>query len=150
MQESSRNESTPGSWEDDGGNPGPAPGASEVQENAAHLLPPGYEAQPLWGFRDETGRFSYQFHHVYGPPRRRDGRGPLQELDEQRSYWEVTWPTGVRTTDEHLEGRSMSYAQARQLRGPNLTFERFSSMRYQLPELLEVGHASVEVMPMTA
>jgi hypothetical protein len=102
-------------------------------------VPAGYEAQPLWGFHDHTGRFSYQFHFVYGPPRVSDRRGPLRQLDEQLSYWQVTWSTAVRTVDQHQEGRSMSYAQARKLWGPNLTFERFSSMRYQLPELLEVG-----------
>ena len=105
----------------------------------AHALPSGYEAQPLWGFHDDTGRFSYQFHYVYGPARGRDRRGPLRQLDEQLSYWAVTWPTAVRTMDQHLEGRSMSFAQARKLRGAGLTFERFSAMRYQLPELLEVG-----------
>jgi len=116
----------------------------------AHLLPPGYEAQPLWGFHDDTGRFSYQFHHVYGPPRRLDWRGPLSQLDEQLSYWAVTWSAGLRSADQPPEGRWMSYAQARKLRGPGLTFERFSSMRYQLPELLDVGDVSLEVLPMTA
>ena len=112
-----------------------------MQESSRNemTLPPGYEAQPLWGFNDQEGRFSYQFHHVYGPPLGRDRRGPLRQLDEQLSYWEVTWSTSVRTVDQHLEGRAISYAQALKLRGPNLTFERFSSMRYQLPELLEVG-----------
>jgi hypothetical protein len=107
----------------------------------AHALPPGYEAQPLWGFHDDTGHFSYQFHHVYGPPHASDRRGPLRQLDEKLSYWAVTWPTAVRTIDEHLEGRSMSYARARELWGPNLSFERFASMRYQLPALLEVAES---------
>jgi hypothetical protein len=116
----------------------------------AHVLPLGYEAQPLWGFHDDTGRFSYQFHHVYGPPHRLDRRGPLSQLDEQLSYWAVTWSTGARSADQHLEGRWMSYAKARELRGPGLTFERFSSMRYQLPELLEVGDLSLELLPTTS
>ena len=102
-----------------------------------HVLPPGYEAQPFWGFHEQRGRLSYQFHHVYGPPRGRDRRGPLRQLDELLSYWQVTWSTSVGTVDQHLEGRSMSLAQARKLCGPNLTFERFSSMRHQLPQLLE-------------
>jgi hypothetical protein len=144
-------EMTLASWEDEGGNPGSAPrDFDERRDGAAHMLPPGYEAQPFWGFHDQTGRFSYQFHHVYGPPGGRDRRGPLSQLDEQLSYWAVTWSTSVRTADQHLEGRWMSYAKARMLRGANLTFERFSSMRYQLPELLEVGDFSLEVLPTTA
>jgi len=111
----------------------------ERRDPADHVLPPGYEAQPFWGFHDQEGHLSYQFHRVYGPPHGRDRRGPVQQLDEQRSYWEVTWPTAVRTIDEHLQGRSISYAKARELKGPNLTFERFSSMRYQLPGLLEIA-----------
>lgn len=138
-------------WEDEGGNRGSSPRDSEEHRDAAaHVLPPGYEAQPLWGFHDDTGRFSYQFHHVYGPPHECDRRGPLSQLDEQLSYWQVTWSTAVRTFNQHLQGRSMSFAQARKLQGPNLTFERFASMRYQLPELLEVGDVSPEAVPMTA
>ena len=44
----------------------------------------------------------------------------------------------------------MSFAEVRKLRGPDLTFEQFSSMRYQLPELLEVGDISLEEIPITA
>lgn len=109
---------------------------------AADILPRGYHAQPFWGFRDQTGRFSYEFHHVYGPPRGRGRRGPLRQLDEQLSYWQVTWSTCVRTVDQHLEGRWMSFAEMRKLPGPDLTFEQFSSMRHQLPALLEVGDIS--------
>lgn len=116
----------------------------------AHPLPRGYRAQPFWGFHDQTGRFFYEFHHVYGPPRRRDWRGPLSHLDEELSYWQVTWATSVRTVDQHLEGRWMSFAEVRKLRGPDLTFEQFSSMRYQLPALLEVGDISLEAIPITA
>ena len=142
---------TMATWQDDGGNHGWAPGDSDEHWDAsAHPLPPGYEAQPFWGFHDQTGGFSYQFHHVYGPPHARDRRGQLRQLDEQLSYWEVTWSTSVRTVDQRLEGRSMSFAQARKLRGPNLTFERFSSMRYQLPELLKVDDVSQEEIPETA
>jgi hypothetical protein len=140
MQENSRNEMTWGTWEEEGGNVGSVHRyCDEHRDASAHVLPLGYEAQPLWGFHDQEGRLAYQFHHVYGPALGRDRRGPLRQLDEQLSYWEVTWSTSVRTVDQHLEGRSMSFAQARKLRGPNLTFERFSSMRYQLPVLLEVG-----------
>jgi hypothetical protein len=145
-----RNEMTLAAWEGEGGNPDSALRDSDERRDGAHLLPPGYEEQPFWGFHDQTGRFAYQFHRVYEPPRRRDRRGPLTQLDEQLSYWAVTWSTSVRSADQHLEGRWLSYAQARKLRGPSLTFERFSSMRYQLPELLEVGDLSLEAIPMTA
>src|SRR5260370_40509974 len=40
-------------------------------------LPPGYQAQPAWGFHDRTGRLSYEFSYVYGPPDRLDKRGPI-------------------------------------------------------------------------
>jgi hypothetical protein len=107
-------------------------------------LPSGYEAQPFWGFHDDTGRFFYQFHRVYRPPSRRDRRGPTRQLDELLSFWAVTWPTRVKAIDERLAGRWISYAQARERQGPNLTFERFTSMRYELPELLRVGDLAVE------
>jgi hypothetical protein len=48
----------------------------------------------------------------------------------------MTWSTHVRTADQRLAGRSVSYAQARNLRGPSLTFDQFSSMRLELPGLL--------------
>jgi hypothetical protein len=151
MTDDLRNEMTLAAWEDEGGNPDPALRESaERRDGAAHVLPPGCEAQPLCGFHDQTGRFSYQFHRVYGPPRRRDRRGPLTQLDEQLSYWAVTWSTSVKSAAQHLKGRWLSYAQARKLRGPNLTFEGFSSMRDQLPELLEVGDVSLEAIPTTA
>jgi hypothetical protein len=142
-----RNEIALASWEDEGGRVGSARRDSDNgRDGASHRLPPGYEAQPLWGFHDDTGRFSYQFHLVYGPPRRRDGRGAIASLDEQRSYWEVTWPTAVRTARQRLAGRSISYALARAMRH-DLTFERFSSMRSQLPELFAAGDTSLEVVP---
>jgi hypothetical protein len=109
------------------------------------LLPSGYEAQAAWGFRDRTGRFSYEFNRVYGPPNRLDKRGPTSRLDEDLSYWGVTWPTFSDTGDERPAGRWVSYAQARKLRGSRLTFERFScllSIRDELPELLHVADVS--------
>lgn len=147
MRKEPRNAIALARWEDEGGRVGSARRDSDnCRDGAAPRLPPGYEAQPLWGFHDDTGRFSYHFHLVYGPPHRSDRRGPIVSLDERLSYWEVTWSTAVRTTGQRLAGRSMSYAQARALRGAGLTFERFSSMRYQLPELLAVGDVSLELI----
>lgn len=150
MTDHLRNQMTLSAWEDEGGNLDPALRDSDERRDGAHVLPPGYEEQPFWGFHDQTGRFAFQFHRVYGPPRRRDRRGPVSQLDEQLSYWAVTWSTSVKSAGQHLESRWLSYAQARKLRGSNLTFERFSSMRYQLPELLEVGDVSLEAVPTTA
>ena len=130
-------------WEEEGGTLAVAARDPEVREDredrvdaAVARLPSGYEEQPIWGFHDPTGRVSYQLHHVYGPPRRRDRRGPISLLDEQRSYWAMTWSTHERSVDQRSACRAMTYAQARRLRGPNLTFDRFSSMRIDLPELL--------------
>lgn len=101
-------------------------------------LPTGHTAQPAWGFHDLTGRFSYELHRVYGPPRDRDARGSTCQLVEDLSYWEVTWKTITETGDERPAGRWLTFAQARELRRPRMTFERFSSsdMREVLPELL--------------
>jgi len=107
-------------------------------------LPPGYEAQPAWGFRDRTGRCFYEFNRVYAPPLDPfDARGPVCPLDEDLSYWSAVWPTSGDTG----AGRWMSYARARKLRGSRFTFEQFSSlsrMRAELPGLLHVGDASLE------
>lgn len=102
-------------------------------------LPRGCEAQPAGGFHDRTGRFSYEFYRVYGPPVLLDTRGPTCQLDEGLSYWGMTWPAFARDADEHPAGRWVNFLQARRLLGPHLTFERFSSrerMREELPDLL--------------
>lgn len=107
-------------------------------------LPPGYTAQPVSGFGDGTGRFSYEFHRVYGPPTRRDHRGLICLQDDDRSYWCVTWLSVSDAGDSRLTGRSMSYAQARRILGSRMTFDRFFALREQLAELLrprsEDGH----------
>ena len=105
-------------------------------------LPPGYIAQPAWGFRDATGRYFYEFNRVYGPPTRSDESRPTTRLDRDLSYWVVTWPTLRGAGDERPAGRWLSLAQARKLLGEGLRFERFSSlvqMRPELPALLDIG-----------
>ena len=103
-------------------------------------LPHGYDAQPFWGFHDPAGRHAYELTRVYGPPTTLGARGPVQRLDEDRSYWSVTWRKLTPTGDERPAGRWLTYARARSLR-PRLSFEAFSSMqmRDQLPGLLQVS-----------
>ncbi|MCC6751526.1 MAG: hypothetical protein IT371_27990 [Deltaproteobacteria bacterium] len=104
-------------------------------------LPQGYDAQPAFGFSDATGRYSYEFNRVYGPMDSSGGRGPIARLDEDRSYWAVGWSTFEGTEEERPMGRWLTYAQARKLPGPRLTFERFSSvwtMCDRLPALMKV------------
>ena len=59
-----------------------------MQPSRASQLPTGFQAQAVYGFRDPSGRFSYEFSNVYGPPRP-GRRGPVCHLDEDRSYWSV-------------------------------------------------------------
>jgi len=104
----------------------------------AGATPAGDQAQPAWGFRDATGHFSYELHRVYAAPARRDPRGAVCRLDQDQSYWDVTWSTFA-TGDERAASRSITYARARKLRGSRLTFARFTSLSYMrdaLPELL--------------
>jgi hypothetical protein len=104
-------------------------------------LPAGYEAQQAWGFHDPSGRFCYKFNRVYGPPIHLDEREPMSHLDEGMSYWVVLWAAFSDIGDERPTGRWLTYAQARELRGAQLTFARFSSpsgMRNDLVELLRV------------
>ena len=131
-------------WEDEGGAVGTA--SVDIHQRAylpcVPALPPGYEAQPAWGFRDSTGRFSYEFHRVYGPPDPADKNERRCVLDEQRCYWGVTWSTWSATGDEHPAGRWLTFAQALALPGPRRTYDRFSShvhMHDELPLLLHVA-----------
>src|SRR5687767_9972276 len=89
-------------WQSDGG---PIPEVfrdPDDREDAPCVprLPPGYQAQPAWGFRDRTGRLAYEFNRVYGPPERHDDRPPTCRLDRNLSYWSVTWPTLGAAGDE--------------------------------------------------
>ncbi len=109
-------------WATDGGRvvePRPELDDGEVAPQPRGL-PPGYQAQPAWGFRDPTGH--YEFSRVYGPARSRPGglSVAVGQLDKGLSHWSVTRPEGGRRT-------LVTYAQARTQLGRHLTFERFSS-----------------------
>jgi len=148
MMRSLKSECPLADWENEGGSVGAAPGhLGEAEHAPCHpSFPPGYEAQPAWGFHDSTGRFSYEFNRVYGPPEWVDWREPVCRLDEELSYWGVVWSTFGENGDEQPAGRWMTYAQARMLPGPRrLTYEQFSSlsgMRDELPGLLHTGNAT--------
>ena len=152
MKESSRSEAALAAWEGEGGRVG---GVSRDFSQRGHApclpsLPPGYEAQPVWGFHDRTGRFSYEFNRVYGPPRSTGGRGPVCRLDKRLSYWSVIWSATGENGDEHPAGRWMTYGHARTLPGSRLTYEQFSfplRMREVLPELLHVGDVRLKPRP---
>ena len=108
-----------------------------MQRSRASQLPTGFTAQATYAFRDPSGRFSYEFSNVYGPPRP-ERRGPVCELDEDRSYWSV-----VSQIDEAGQGqlvdRSVSFAEARRAKRGHLSFAQFASemhMRHDLPNLL--------------
>ncbi len=150
MPDQPRNEAALADWEGEGGSVRAAPREVRARGYVPCLpsLPSGYGFQPAWGFR--RGRYFYEFHRVYGSPDVLDKRGPTCPLDENLSYWVVTWSRFTETGDEQPAGRWMSYAQARKLRGTRLTFARFSSlvrMRAALPELLCVGDLPMEPHP---
>jgi hypothetical protein len=137
-------------WEGEAGSVDAVPGHADGLRDVPCVpdLPAGYETQPFWGFHDGAGRFAYELNRVYGPASALDARGPVRRLDEDLSYWGVTWRKLTGTVDERPAGRWMTYARARKLR-PLLTFERFSSlqMRDELPGLLEVRPAPVVRKP---
>jgi hypothetical protein len=99
----------------------------------AASLPSGYAAQAIGGFHDRLGQYSYELWLVYGRPSQTDRRGPVCKLDEGMSYWQRTW---IGASDGDPANRSISYVQARQRWGRQLSFKRFSStekMREALP-----------------
>ncbi len=143
MFEEPQKEDALAGWEGEGGSVTSASRRPGGHRGAWYspALPSGYEAQPVWGFRDSTGRFAYEFSRVYGPPDLLDSRGPTCHLDEDLSYWVVTGPGLHSNGDKRPASHWMSFAQARKLRGFHMTFERFSSlvrMREELPELLHL------------
>jgi len=130
-------------WEDEGGSARAIPPGHVEREQVRRVppLPPGHEARSVWMFRDKTGRFSYEFSRVYGPPAWPDQPAPQRPLDEGLSYWGVTWSTFDEQGQERPEGRWVTFSQARERRGARLTFERFSSLTRMidsLPGLLRV------------
>jgi hypothetical protein len=109
-------------------------------------------AQPAWGFRDESGRYSYEFNRVYGPARRARNGVEGQRLDEGSSYWVMSWLEGVCTHLDHRRERSLTFTQARRLGGTRLTFARFSTlavMRADLSALLRGSRDPRTVMVAT-
>jgi hypothetical protein len=119
-------------------------------QEQAHLslpaLPAGYSAAAAWGFHDAAG-FAYEFFRVYGPAEGTGVRGSFSRLDEDLSYWGVSWPVSGKAPDEgeHVVWRCLTYERARSLTGPGLGFRRFSSllaMREEIPRLLEVSAIS--------
>ena len=108
-----------------------------MQPSKALQLPEGFTAQAINEFRDPSGRFSYEFSNVYGPPRP-GRRGPVCELDQDRSYWRVVGNIDEAGRGERLE-RSVNFAEARSARRGHLSFADFASemhMRHDLPTLL--------------
>lgn len=94
-------------------------------------LPAGFHSQPAYEFRDPSGRYSYEFSNVYGPPQR-GGRGFISQLDEERSYWSV-----VGDLDEvEPARRAISYAEARRALRGRLTFAQFASEMHMRGELV--------------
>ncbi|HEU4412920.1 MAG TPA: hypothetical protein VFS43_47200 [Polyangiaceae bacterium] len=107
-------------WEGEGGSARPrAPEAGGRGGDASAVaLPAGHTARLAWGFADQAGRFSYEFYRVYGPAGR---------LNPDLSYWVVRSRTATGAASQRWSGWRMSYARARALAGPGLTFERFAS-----------------------
>ncbi len=93
-------------------------------------------AQPVHGFHDDDERLYYQFYRVYGLAAADGARGAVSGQDEDRCFWTVMTDHGSGRRD--LEGRSVSFAQARAQLGRRITFPRFSSIRHMRSELLQL------------
>jgi hypothetical protein len=112
-------------------------------------LPAGYSAAAAWSFHDAGGRV-YEFFRVYGRVEGTGDRGSFVQLDEDLSYWAVSWPVpgGAANEDEHVVWRWLNYERACSLTGTRLGFQRFSSpnaMREEIPRLLEVSEIQRKV-----
>jgi hypothetical protein len=108
-----------------------------MERTNASQVPTGFTAQAIYEFRDPSGRFSYEFSNVYGPPRAAR-RGPICDLDRDRSYWSVVSYSDEPAHRRHVE-RSVSFAEARKARRGRLSFAEFASemhMRRELPTLM--------------
>ncbi|HEU4412929.1 MAG TPA: hypothetical protein VFS43_47245 [Polyangiaceae bacterium] len=100
---------------------GRAPASAGGEREDAWRLPPlpsGYTARLAWGFADRAGRFSYEFYRVYGPTCR---------LVPDLSYWVLHSCVPAGAAGEYRSDWWMNYERARELRGSELTFERFAS-----------------------
>ncbi len=121
-------------WENEGGRVAGASPSSRA--HPAGALPPGYCTQPVHGFHDADEKLFYQFYRVYGLVARDGARGEVSRQDEDRCFWAVMTDHGSAPRD--LEGRSVTYAQARGKLGRRLSFPRFSSIRHMRSELLRL------------
>jgi hypothetical protein len=106
-------------------------------------LPSGFSAAAAWGFHD-AGGLAYEFFRVYGPVGGTGDRGAFVQLDEDLSYWAVSWPMPADAdhAEEHVAWRWLNYERARSFVGKGLGFKRFSSlldMREEIPRLLGVS-----------
>jgi len=138
-----RDEAALADWENEGGSIEPAARDPAEREHTPFppSLPSGYEAHSVWDFSASTGSLLYQFNCVYKRSDRIDSAGPICLLDEDMSYWSVTWIGSGAAGEDRRESRWVSYSKARKSRWSRLTFDRFSSllgMRDELPELLRV------------
>ncbi len=99
-------------------------------------LPPGYESQPAWTFSDGSGQGSYEFHRVYAPAKPQPGRPSVVvgHLDEERSYWGVTWTVQGHAGATHPAASWVSFADARK-KQRGLTFQQFSSATHMRQDL---------------
>lgn len=137
MQEQRIEQQARGSRETAGGNSGLATDSGR-QGFCLPTLPPDYEARPLWGFSDDGGRI-FAFHRVYraGEPVPDSDLPASATLDQELSYWAMTWTTVDDTGDEFPTAQWITYAEARKLLGPHLTFTQFSAqLQSWLPALL--------------
>lgn len=133
-------------WENEGGRVATQSSEPDANRDTSFgpVLPPGFRAQQVRTFRDQTGRFQFCFFNVYGPARPLPGPALIMvgRLDEGLSYWAATGLSFDENGDERAPVRWMTYAQARKASRPPPSFERFSSqvlMRRELAELLKVG-----------
>jgi hypothetical protein len=128
-----------GVFGENGGPAEPDPAVGMARPSWFPPLPRGYSEQGAWGFHDSAG-LSYEFYRVYGPSEPGGGRGDLCRIDEARSFWSVIWPSFSESAGEHIEGRWLSFAQARDRLDGKLTFARFSSpleMTNEIPRWLQ-------------
>src|SRR5262245_47260671 len=100
--------------------------ASRSERRVLPELPPGYTTFPVWGFREPTRPISFEFHRVYDP------RG---RLDQNLSYWVMSWPVFTSTGDEQPASRWIRYGDARRRLGRRLGFRDFSSPYQMGPRL---------------
>jgi hypothetical protein len=103
-------------------------------------LPVGYTAQPCGSFCESCGLLQYEFHRVYRPIERLLDQvvTTLAGLDEELSFWAVTWGRQHESGDLLPAGRWISYGQTRRLKNSHLTFEQFLQRRQEVPALLHV------------